>query len=117
MELTKEIAQAIAQAAREETIKYNVGEIPAIDYFREEVIAMRDAVWQIETPFAETPITALKSLIRAGVFDRLAEQDRLTLFNVFEYYFVLVRLSHRFCLLGSWLDSLVSAIDQPATND
>ena len=78
---------------------------------------MRDAVWSIETPMVETPITALKSLIRAGAFDRLAEQDRLTLFNVFEYYFVLIRYSHRFCLLGSWLDSLVSAIDQPATND
>lgn len=117
MELTKEIAQAIAQAAREETIKYNVGEIPAIDYFREEVIAMRDAVWSIETPMVETPITALKSLIRLGVFGQLAERDRLTLFNVFEYYFVLVRYSHRFCLLGSWLDSLVSAIDRPTTTD
>lgn len=117
MELTKELAQAIAQAAREETIKYNVGEIPAIDYFREEVIAMRDAVWSIETPVAETPISALKILIRAGILDHLDVRDRLTLFSVFEYYFVLVRYSHRFCLLGSWLDSLVSAIDRPTTTD
>ena len=111
MKLTKELAEVLAQAAREETINYYVGNIPALSHFKQGLKELRDVVSEIETPLTETPITALKSLIRAGVFKNLSESDSLTLFNVFEFYLVLVRNTHSLCLLGCWLDRLLEEIE------
>jgi hypothetical protein len=117
MELTKELAEVLAQATREETINYYVGDIPALSHLKQGLREFRDAVSDIETPITETPIKALKSLMRAGVFKSLSESDSLTLFNVFEFYFVLVRNTHTLCLLGCWLDRLIEAIDRVPTEE
>ena len=112
MELNKEIAESLAQAAKDNVVNYTVGEIAALDYFKQEIKTIKGVIWNLalhDAP-AFNPIELLKNCITAKAFERLEEKDRAALFKLFELSFILAQGANELGILGSWLDTLDEAL-------